>query len=130
MANEENLLPNSGRSREEVEALNRLGGINSGIVRRQNAKKKEAVKDIAAMVLGLKRKVSDKTAQQLKDLGIDRHEITTQVLAMMKIGDKATSGDIKAFECIRDTAGEKPNDNIKLTHETGDGAVILIGYDD
>lgn len=109
----ENLLPpfGKGRSTDEARKSGQKGGINSGAVRR----KKAAMKDVAAMVLGLKRKVSDKTIAQLQEMGIDAEEITTQTLALMKLGDKAIAGDIKALECLRDTAGEKPTDKLDLT---------------
>lgn len=125
----ENLLPPYGsaeRSSDKVREENRLGGINSGAVRR----KKAAMKDVAAMVLGLKRKVSDKTIAQLAEMGIDAEEITTQTLALMKLGDKAIAGDIKALECLRDTAGEKPTDKVDLAHAfVGDFDIVLDGED-
>ena len=122
----DDLISLGDRTIEEQQRIAQMGGIASGAVRR----KKAAIKDVAAMVLGIKRKVSEKTVAQLQEMGIDAEEITTQVLALMKLGDKAIAGDIKALECLRDTAGEKPTDSVKMTHEIGDGAVIRIGYED
>jgi len=104
-----------------------MGGIASGAVRR----KKAAMKDVAAMVLGLKRKVNDKTLAQLAEMGIDAEQITTQTLALMKLGDKAIAGDIKALECLRDTAGEKPTDKLDMLHAfIGDFDIVLDGEDE
>ena len=125
----ENLLPpfGKGRSTDEARKSGQKGGIASGAVRR----KKAAIKDVAAMVLGLKRKVSDKTIAQLQEMGIDAEEITTQTLALMKLGDKAIAGDIKALECLRDTAGEKPTDKLDMLHAfIGDFDIVLDGEDE
>ena len=123
---QDDLIPFTERSEDEVKEMNRRGGINSGAVRR----KKAAMRDYAQFILGIKRKVSDKTLQQLREMGISEEEVTGQTLALMKIMDKAIAGDIKAMEFLRDTAGEKPTDSVKMTHEIGDGAVIRIGYED
>lgn len=122
MAGEETRI----RSGDEAAEMGLKGGIASGAVRR----KKAAMKDVAAMVLGLKRKVSDKTIAQLQEMGIDAEEITTQTLALMKLGDKAITGDIKALECLRDTAGEKPTDKMDMSHAfIGDFDIVLDGED-
>lgn len=123
---QDDLIPFSERSKDEAKELGQKGGIASGAVRR----KKAAMKDVAAMVLGLKRKVSDKTIAQLSEMGIDAEEITTQTLALMKLGDKAITGDIKALECLRDTAGEKPTDKVDMSHAfIGDFDIVLDGED-
>ncbi len=122
----ENLIPVTERSEDEARAMSVKGGIQSGVVRR----KKAAMKDVAAMVLGLKRKVSDKTIAQLQEMGIDAYEITTQTLALMKLGDKAIGGDIKALECLRDTAGEKPTDKVDMAHGFAGDFEIVLGVED
>lgn len=123
---QDDLIPFSERSKDEAKELGQKGGIASGVVRR----KKAAMKDVAAMVLGLKRKVSEKTIAQLADMGIDADEITTQTLALMKLGDKAIAGDIKALEVLRDTAGEKPKDNVALSHAFMGDFEIVLGDED
>lgn len=123
---QDDLIPFSERSKDEAKELGQKGGIASGAVRR----KKAAMKDVAAMVLGLKRKVSEKTIAQLAEMGIDADEITTQTLALMKLGDKAIAGDIKALEVLRDTAGEKPKDNVALSHAFMGDFEIVLGDED
>ena len=123
---QDDLIPFSERSKDEAKELGQKGGIASGAVRR----KKAAMKDYVQFILGMKRKVSEKTLEQLKEMGVAEDEVTAQTLALMKIMDKAIAGDIKAMEFLRDTAGEKPTDSVKMTHEMGEGAVIRIGYDE
>ena len=117
---QDDLIPFTERSEDEVKEMNRLGGINSGAVRR----KKAAMRDYVQFILGMKRKVSEKTLEQLKEMGVTEDEVTGQTLALMKIMDKAIAGDIKAMEFLRDTAGEKPTDNSNIAHSF-DGDVVV-----
>ena len=50
MANEENLIPMSERSKNEVRELARKGGIESGKVRKQNADLKKRLKVFCSSV--------------------------------------------------------------------------------
>lgn len=122
----DDLIPFSERSVDEAKELGRIGGINSGAVRR----KKAAMRDYAQFILGMKRKVSEKTLEQLKEMGVTEDEVTGQTLALMKIMDKAIAGDIKAMEFLRDTAGEKPTDKVDMSHAfIGDFDIVLDGED-
>lgn len=107
---QDDLIPFSERSVDEAKELGQKGGIASGAVRR----KKAAMKDYVQFILGMKRKVSEKTLEQLKEMGVTEDEVTGQTLALMKIMDKAIAGDIKAMEFLRDTGGEKPIENMNL----------------
>lgn len=44
--------------------------------------------------------------------------------------DKALSGDVRAFETIRDTIGEKPTDKQEITELSGEYPKIFIFPDD
>ena len=124
----ENLLPpfGKGRSTDEARESGQLGGIASGAVRR----KKAAMRDYVQFILGMKRKVSEKTLEQLKEMGVTEDEVTGQTLALMKIMDKAIAGDIKAMEFLRDTAGEKPTDKVDMAHAfVGNFDIVLDGED-
>ena len=87
MANEQNLIPNSQRSPEELREQCRKGGIKSGQVR---AFRKTFREDFIEAL-------SDKKKQ---------NEL---IEAMLK---QAKKGNVKAFEVIRDTIGEKPKDEV------------------
>jgi phage terminase large subunit len=122
----EDLIPFTERSEDEVKELNRLGGINSGAVRR----KKAAAKEWALFALGMKRKVSEKTLEQLKEMGVEPEEITTHALAMVKIADMAIAGNLKAYEILRDTSGQKPTDSVSLAHSFMGDFEIVMGDED
>lgn len=102
----ENLIPINERSKEEARAISAKGGVNSGKARR----KKRELKKILELIL----------SQPSKDNpAIDNY--TEMCIAQVA---KANAGDTKAFTAIRDTIGQKPaeevkvsSDNIKITIE-------------
>ncbi len=85
----------------------------SAKVRRENGMIKNA------LMRELSKTLTSKDGSKIK--GIDAMAQSAVAMAMK---------NPKYWELVRDTIGEKPNDNVKMTHEMGDGAVILIGYDD
>ena len=86
--NEENLIPFNERTEEEQRAIARQGGIASGKARRERKTLKEEL-------------------LLLLEKGDTQEKIS---LAMIK---EALDGNTKAFEVIRDTIGEKPEDKVK-----------------
>lgn len=75
-------------TKAELSELGRIGGLKSVEVRR----KRKSLKEQLLMVLS--------------DEGI-------QIELIEALINKARSGDTKAFEVLRDTAGEKPSDKIE-----------------
>lgn len=94
MANEKNLKPI--RTKSEAREKGKKGGIKSGEVRAQRKTLKEEL-----LVL-LETKVEDKTMQE---------KISFSLI------QEALFGNIKAFETIRDTIGEKPQDKVNISGE-------------
>ena len=92
MANEKNLIPNSKRTPEELRAMTRKGGINSGKARRKKANLKKAFE--AILEADVK---SDKIKQQLEKMGF---EATNEMALAMVMMQKAMKGDVRAFEQI------------------------------
>lgn len=87
--NEENLIPMSERSKDEVRELGKKGGIASGKARRERKTLKEEL-----LLLLSKGNTQEKIS-----------------LALIQ---QALDGNTKAFEVIRDTVGEKPMDSVEL----------------
>lgn len=98
MANNENLVP---LTREEARRRGRNGGIKSGIAKRA----RKTLKEELLLLLS-----SGDTQQKIS-------------LAMIQ---EALNGNVKAFESIRDTIGEKPRDN----HDLELNASIKVDYGD
>lgn len=90
MANEKNLKP--VRSKKEARERGKKGGIKSGEVR---AKKKTLKEELIAL---LETKIEDKTMQE---------KISFSLI------QEALKGNVKAFETIRDTIGEKPKQQVE-----------------
>ena len=88
MPNEENLKPNSERTPKERRELAQKAGKKSGEVRRE----RKALKEELMLILAS---------------GDIQNRISLALI------DKALAGDVKAFEVIRDTIGEKPKDVIE-----------------
>lgn len=95
MANEQNLIPNSERTPNELREMARNGGLASGEARR----KRKTLKEELLLMLS---------------------EGDTQKSVTLALIEKAISGDTKAFEVIRDTIGEKPVDKVQATQTVVD----------
>lgn len=107
---QENLMPieqvNSRRTQEEHKKDSRKGGIKSGEARRR----KKEFKELFNMLLDAEIK-DEKAKKILNKLGIEDEDKTNKMLLVATTFQKAVQGDMRAFENIRDTAGEKPKEN-------------------
>ena len=112
---ESNLKP--VRSVEEARIKGRKGGRASGIARREKKTFREA---LAALL----------------DAKIKGSTLTGREAIAIALFEKAMAGDVKAFQELRDTIGEKPVDSMQLeavvdvtTKEQRDAAVsaALLG---
>ena len=93
MANEQNL------THELTASEQRAGGIASGKARRE----KKMLRELAQMIL--EEEITDKATGQKMTQG----EAALRVQARKAIMD----GDVRAFEFLRDTAGQKPVERIE-----------------
>lgn len=95
MANEQNLIPFSERSKEEARESGRIGGIQSGVARRR----KKTLKQAAELVMSLP--VSDKRVKaKLKRMGIDVDDADNQTAVIVGLFGRAVTGDPKASALI------------------------------
>ena len=91
MANEQNLIPFSERSKEEARENGRKGGIQSGVTRRRKRTVKQAVE------LAMSLPVSDpKVKAKLKKMGIDTDDADNQMAMVVGLLGRAMKGDPKA----------------------------------
>lgn len=102
MGGEENLIPMSKRSKEEVREIARRGGKKSGETRRR----KKTMKEAAQLLLELSppAKIKASTKAFCPDDNINNQ--TALLVSMLK---EALNGNVKAAVFIRDTAGENPD---------------------
>lgn len=101
MANEQNLIPNSQRTPEELREMTRKGGIASGKARRA----KKTLREIGDMLGGLDIK-SEKNKQILRDAGVCDEDMVEDVAMMFQLKTKASKGDIKAIELLAKIRGQ------------------------
>lgn len=110
-----NLIPQSERTKEEQREIATKGGIASGEARR----KKKLIKEQLELLLSLPLK-DENAKRKLEQIGIDADNLDNQMAMVISIWNKALKGDIQAFNSIRDSVGEKPSDvveNINYTKE-------------
>lgn len=98
MAGEQNLVPQSERTKEEQRAIARQGGIASGEARRKKKLLRECLEEL------LEREVKGKNGTTM----------TGAEAMAVKVFQQALKGDLKAFEIVRDTAGQKPTEKIMI----------------
>ena len=103
-----NLIPQSKRTKEEQRKIARQGGIASGKARRR----KKLIKEQLELLLSLPLK-DENAKRKLKQLGIDADNLDNQMAMIIAIWHKALKGDVQAFNSIRDSVGEKPKDVIE-----------------
>lgn len=120
MANEQNLMSveelNSRRTPEQHSADSSKAGKRSGEVRRLRAAVKRVLE--TSLPNGM-----EELKEALEKAGIDTTNDNGIAFAMVL---KALQGDTSAANWIRDTAGEKPKDEVSL----GGEAVVIISGDD
>jgi hypothetical protein len=109
-ANEQNLVQNSGRSREEVKEINAKGGINSGIARR----KRKALRDSMNMLLEMQ--PTAKEFNKLIEAGFEPEEIDNSLMVTLALFNQSKKGDVQAIKELRNLIGEdKPDSDAEYT---------------
>ena len=98
MPNEKNLIPNSERSPREVRENGKKGGIASGEARRAKKSLREAMQILMEADL----------------TGKDGKTMTGTEAMAAKAFQAALKGDWKAWELVRDTAGQKPVERVMV----------------
>ena len=101
-----NLIPMNKRSEEEVKRMQRKGGINSGKARRNKALLRDCIEIL------MEKKVLDPESGK-KITGAENLAINLWEKALV---EPDTAKAAKAFEVLRDTAGQKPIDKVEQTN--------------
>lgn len=98
--NPENLIGHTfaDRSAEEVREMQRRGGINSGKARREKRDLRKCLEIL------LEREFTDKSG----------NTVSGAEALCAKLFEQGMKGNVKAFEALRDTAGQKPVEKIMV----------------
>lgn len=125
MAGEENLIPMSERTKEEVREIAAKGGRNSGKARRERKAMKETLELLLAMPLNDKKQCD---IENVKNWGaLNGKNITVEQAIIVKQLQKALKGDLNAAEFIRDTSGQQPGQKVDFN---GVVPVVISGEDE
>lgn len=111
---EKDLIPMNMRTKEEQKEITTKAGIASGVARR----KKRTMKELTQLLLNSKPTDKD-TIEKIKMVFPDlkESEITNKVVLINEQIKKASLGDTKSFEVVRDTSGEKPVEKVESINE-------------
>ena len=102
MANEQNLKSNSERTPKERKDLARKAGKKSGEARRA----KKTMREMLEMLL-------EKQIENPDEKG--KKQTTLEAISVSLI-QKALLGNVKAFEVLRDTIGQKPVEKVEVNN--------------
>lgn len=129
MANEENLKKGNpatqfASGREAVEN-GRKGGKKSAMVKREKKAMKETLEALLSLPMKSGKSVDVEAVKNFAAL--KGKNITVQEAMAIAMLQKAMKGNVKAAEWIRDTAGQKPVDNMNMNMNL---PVFFEGEDD
>lgn len=104
-------------SDEQLMKVSNNEGLTKSEKNLEKAKRK-AFREIAKELIGLAPpiKVAKAINKMTPELQVENIDVATAMLQMQIYN--ALKGDTRAFEIIRDTAGEKPSENINVKSET------------
>ncbi|MBS5722174.1 MAG: hypothetical protein KHW50_07355 [Clostridium sp.] len=109
MANEQNLIKNEDLTPEQRRKNASKAGKASAKKRQQNKTFKEIINKF------LDGRVSDeRLKQQMIEFGFADKEVSNKSCAVFALWREAIQGNTKAFELLRDTIGEKPQEKITV----------------
>ena len=110
--NEENLIPNSQRTPSELREMATKGGKASGEARRN----KKMLRDCIDYLL----EREDKTVLDNEGNPMSGAEQLAYNLFVKALAETDTAKAAKAFEVLRDTAGQKPVEKVQATQTVVD----------
>lgn len=117
--NDQNLIkPKRDQTAEQRKAAASKAGKAAAKKRRE----KKQMQEIAKIVLHMPFEGTDAQLDDLEGLSFeDYHDrkLTVSEISILKVAKKAMRGDIAAIQFLRDTAGEKPVEQIEVSADIG-----------
>lgn len=100
MANEQNLIPNSQRTPEELREITRMGGIASGKARREKRDRHKRIQELFALAVK-----DPKLKANLEKMGIDVTDADLETAADARVMvELLRKGDYKAWQAMKSEA--------------------------
>lgn len=117
--NDQNLIkPKRDQTAEQRKAAASKAGKAAAKKRRE----KKQMQEIAKIVLHMPFEGTDAQLDDLEGLSFDDYpdrKLTVSEISILKVAKKAMRGDIAAIQFLRDTAGEKPVEQIEVSADIG-----------
>lgn len=112
MANEQNLKPfTKNQSREKAVKNGSAGGKASGKVRRQKRTMRTALTYLMKLPIS---DADNKLKQSMAQVGVDEGHMDYATVMAFSLMRECIKGNVRAYEVIRDTIGEKPQDKVQV----------------
>ena len=113
-------------TKEQLSEAGKKGGKASVEARRRRKELKETLEILLNMSLDKRRKNVD--IEKIKAFAeLKGKNVTVDEAMMIKLVQKALSGDLNSISMIRDTIGEKPSDRVEVKDVT---PIIISGEDE
>ena len=117
--NDQNLIkPKRDQTAEQRKAAASKAGKAAAKKRRE----KKQMQEIAKIVLHMPFEGTDAQLDDLEGLSFEDYpdrKLTVSETSILKVAKKAMRGDIAAIQFLRDTAGEKPVEQIEVSADIG-----------
>ena len=117
--NDQNLIkPKRDQTAEQRKAAASKAGKAAAKKRRE----KKQMQEIAKIVLHMPFEGTDAQLDDLEGLSFEDYpdrKLTVSEISILKVAKKAMRGDIAAIQFMRDTAGEKPVEQIEVSADIG-----------
>ena len=117
--NDQNLIkPKRDQTAEQRKAAASKAGKAAAKKRRE----KKQMQEIAKIVLHMPFEGTDAQLDDLEGLSFEDYpdrKLTVSEISILKVAKKAMRGDIAAIQVLRDTAGEKPVEQIEVSADIG-----------
>lgn len=112
MAGQENLVPQSERTKEEQRIIAIKGGKASGEARRKRKAMREQMETLLSLPLS-----DQKIKDRFKAMGIEADDMDNQMALVVSTFNKALKGDTSAINIVREMVGERVTE-MKITTDT------------
>ena len=117
--NDQNLIkPKRYQTAEQRKAA----ASNAGKAAAKKLREKKQMQEIAKIVLHMPFEGTDAQLDDLEGLSFEDYpdrKLTVSEISVLKVAKKAMRGDIAAIQFLRDTAGEKPVEQIEVSADIG-----------
>ncbi len=115
-------------TKEELSQCGKVGGKKSGETRRKNRTMKMTLQTLLGMPLQNPNSSKLATVEDIKSFAsLQGKNITVEEAMMIKAIQRALKGDLASMQFIRDTSGQKPDDNLNVTEIK---PVVISGEDE